>query len=197
MTTVSSFAAALAVAACLGCGCGLGTTPEEPEPTLLERLRADASGMDLFHGTATRGEDCVLDPDPYRECSDVHRVAGVAIDVDWAPDGTYLPPDAPTFEGYGIGLPGDFPVKGPGYISAYRWDALEGAEVTITCGSAVIADGHAHTMPVLAASDEEVAESGFTHAELRGAIQEATINRVTEAAIGQIGGCPGGPETHE
>ncbi|OGQ24394.1 MAG: hypothetical protein A2138_06845 [Deltaproteobacteria bacterium RBG_16_71_12] len=153
--------------------------------------------MDMFHGIATRGADCVLDPDHFSECSDVYRVASVTFEVDWAPDGLYLPVDAPAFETYGIGLPGNFPVQGPGYLSAYRWATLEGEDVTITCGDVVIPDGLAHKQPVLRASDEEVAASGFTHDELRAAIQDGTAHRVTDSAQGQIGDCPDCPTTQE
>jgi len=165
---------------------------------LLERLRAEASAIDLFHGIARRGADCTHDLERLQECSDVRRVASVAFEVDWAPDGLYLPVDAPAFEDYTIGLPGNFPVQGPGYLSAYRWVPYDGEPVTIACGDVVIPDGLAHKQPVLRTSDEEVAASGFTHDELRAAIQEGTAaHRVDDQTMGQLGGCPDCPATED
>lgn len=197
MTTVSSLAAALAFGGLASCACGPTTSDnDDPVPTLLERLRSEASGIDLFHGIARRGADCTHDLERLQECSDVRRVASVSLEVDWAPDGLYLPIDAPSFEDYTIGQPGNVPVQGPGYLSVYRWVPIE--NVTITCGDVVIPDGLAHKEPWLRASDEEVAASGFTHDELRAAIQEGTAaHRANDQTAGQLGGCPDSPPTED
>ncbi|MCC7071859.1 MAG: hypothetical protein IT383_11090 [Deltaproteobacteria bacterium] len=161
---------------------------------MLERLRAEASSIDMFYGSTTRGAECTHDLERVLACSDVHRVASISLDVDWSPEGLYLPVDSPAFEEYGIGFPGNFPEQGPGYIAVYRWVPTPEEPVTITCGDVVIPDDFAHKQPWLRASDEEVAASGFSHEEVRTAIQEGTAaHRAYESTQSQLGGCPDEP----
>ncbi|MCC7107954.1 MAG: hypothetical protein IT382_01580 [Deltaproteobacteria bacterium] len=183
----------LAVVGVARCSCGPAVSEGEGESTLLEELRGHASAMDVLHGIARRAADCTVDPEPFEGCSDVYRVASISFEVDWAPEGLYLPVGAPAFEVYGIGQPGNFPVQGPGYLSAYRWAPRDGQDFNISCGDVVIPDGQARTQPVLRASDDDVAESGFTHEELRAAIQEGTEHRANDLTEGQLGGCPDCP----
>lgn len=199
MTTASRRAFALALAGVASCACGPASSDDDdPVPTLLEWLRGQASASDLFHGIARRGADCTTVPEAFPGCSDVYRIASVSFEVDWAPEGLYLPVDAPAFESYEIGGVGNFPVLGPGYISVDRWVPADiDGQVTITCGDVVIPGGLARAQPWLPASDEEVAASAFTHEELRAAIQEGTAHRVNDRTRGQVGGCPGDPTTEQ
>lgn len=181
MRIATSIAVLLISSGCLN----PGTSDEEPEPSLAEHLRANATGYDIVHGSAALGADCTHDIDRLQGCP---VLAQVALVVDWYPEGLMVAADAFVLTAYIPPEPSPNRL-GDGYIFLRHYIGTPLEDVTITCGPARVEPGSTHWLDKVGVSDARVLESGEDHADLRAAIQEGTLNRVNEAEISVIDGC--------